>query len=93
MTSSDRAGPDAEARARAARNRVRAGHVGIGAVADVEQRALRAFEQHAFAARRAARGCMPTPSTTCGASRSAAASVAVSCRVPANLFGQRVRSA
>ena len=37
--------------ARAAGDRVRARDVRIRAVADVEQRALRALEQHAFAAR------------------------------------------
>ena len=41
----DGAGADAESRASAAGDRVRAGHVRIGAVADVEQRALSAFEQ------------------------------------------------
>ena len=47
----DRARPDSEAGARAARDRVRARDVRIRAVADVEQRALRALEQHALAAR------------------------------------------
>src|SRR5580692_86239 len=42
----DGAGTDTESRARAARDRVRARHVRIGAVADVEQRALSAFQQY-----------------------------------------------
>ena len=45
----DRGRADAEARARAAGDRVRAGDVRIRSVADVEQRSLRAFDQHALA--------------------------------------------
>ena len=44
----DGARPEARARRRLAGDRVRRGDVRIGAVIDVEQRALRAFEQHAL---------------------------------------------
>ncbi len=45
----ERAGPDARAGRRLRRHRVRRGDEGIGAVVDVEQRALRPFEQDALA--------------------------------------------
>ena len=46
----DRRRSDACAGARCAGDRVRGGHEGIGAVVDVEQRALRALEDHQLAA-------------------------------------------
>ena len=61
MTSSTWSGPDAAARARAAGDRVRRGHERVAAVVEVEQRALRALEQHVLAARRA----RPGPATSC----------------------------
>ena len=50
MTSSTCSGPDAAARAGAARDRVRRGHERVAAVVEVEQRALGALEQHVVAA-------------------------------------------
>ena len=66
----DRPRADAEPGADAADRRVRRGDVGIGAVIDVEQRALRAFEQDRLARRASRRLSISDTSRTIGCSRS-----------------------
>ena len=65
----DVAGPDAGAGARAAGHRVRRGDERIGAVVEVEERGLRALEQHVLRRRSSASCTRLTVSAMCGSSR------------------------